>query len=54
MAGTLSRFTIQSIDSVNLTFKFIADEQRKDATMNKLNDTSLQLKEYTFVFLALN
>ena len=28
-------------DSVNLTFELIADEQRKDATLDKLNDTSL-------------
>ena len=42
--------TIQSIDSVDLTFEFIADEQRKDATLDKLNDTSLQLKEHPVPF----
>ena len=50
MADTLSRSTVQSIDSVNLTFELIADEQRKDATLDKLNDTSLQLKEHPVPF----
>ena len=50
VANTLSRSTIQSIDSVDLTFELIADEQRKDATLDKLNDTSLQLKEHPVLF----
>ena len=50
VADTLSRSTIQSIDSVDLTFELIADEQRKDATLDKLKDTSLQLKEYPVPF----
>ena len=50
VADTLLRSTIQSIDSVNLTFELIADEQRKDATLEKLNDTSLQLKEHPVPF----
>ena len=50
MADTLSRSTIQYIDSVDLTFELIADEQRKDATLDKLNDTSLQLKEHPVPF----
>ena len=50
VADTLSRSTIQSINSVDLTFEFIADEQRKDATLDKLKDTSLQLKEYPVPF----
>ena len=50
MADTLSRSTIQSIDSVDLTFELIANGQRKDATLDKLNDTSLQLKEHPVPF----
>ena len=50
VADTLSRSTIQSIDSVNLTFELIADEQRKDATLHKSNDTSRQLKEHPVPF----
>ena len=50
VADTLSRSTIQFIDSVDLTFELIADEQRKDATLDKLKDTSLQLKEYPVPF----
>ena len=48
VTDTLSSSTIQSIDSVDLTFELIADEQRKDATLDKFNDTSLQLKEQYF------
>ena len=50
MADTLSRSTIQSIDSENPTFELIADDQRKDATLDQLNDTSLQLKEHPVPF----
>ena len=50
VADTLSRSTIESIDSVNLTFELIVDEPRKDATLDKLNDTSLQLKEHSVPF----
>ena len=50
MADALSRSSIQSIDSVNPTFELIADELRKDATLDKLNDTSLQLKEHPVPF----
>ena len=50
VADTLSRSTIQSIDSENLTFELMTDEQRKDATLDKLNDTSLQLKEHPVPF----
>ena len=34
VADALSLSTIQSIDSENLTFELIADEQRKDATLD--------------------
>ena len=44
-ADTLSRSTIQSIDSENVTHELIADEQRKDATLDKLKDTSLHLEQ---------
>ena len=50
VADTLSRSTIQSIDSVDLTFELIVDEQRKDAILDKLNDTSLHLKEHPVSF----
>ena len=40
VVDTLSCSTIQSIDSVDLNFELIANEQRKDATLDKLNDTS--------------
>ena len=51
VADTLSRSTIQSIDSENLTFELIAKEQGKDATLENLKkDTSLQLKEYPVPF----
>ena len=36
VADTLSRSTIQSIDLENLTFEVIADEQQKDATLDKV------------------
>lgn len=46
VAETVSRSTIQSTDLENLTFKLIADEQQKDATLDKVKeDTSLQMKE---------
>ena len=51
VADTLSRSTIQSIDLEDLTFELIADEQQKDATLDKVKDgTSLQLKEHLVPF----
>ena len=50
VADTFSRSTIQSVDSVDLTFELIVDEKRKDATLDKLNHTSLQLKEHPVPF----
>lgn len=51
VADTLSRSTIQSIDSETLTFDLIADEQKEDTTLYKIKeDTSLQLKEHSVPF----
>lgn len=51
MADTLLCSTIQSINSETTTFDLIADEQQKDATLDKVReDISLQLKEHPIPF----
>ena len=51
MVDTLSRPAIQSIDLESVTFELIADEQQKDAMLDKVkDDTSLPLKEHPVPF----